>query len=497
MDVVAVCRVAAQIAVAIVVQRCIAHQRQFIVPSAIAGHDIEEVPPLAAQVESATVALGVFVLELIGKLQVGLRQDRLAVGGFHIVVPVFGRRHGIAVGLIGIARRHLVVVHRVVGKRATHAFAVVGIEVHHDVAPPTVQFPVDLQIAGNGLGVAVADAVAEVAVLHQSGGHQFIHLTGLQRVGNALLGVGVSTERSTASHRQAVVAVVSPLRTEHHVPKGVGLPLQSQSAIPAVRTVIALTDVVAEGRCRRTHEVLRRFVYQIVFVPMVPADASVQLQAVFLLVVEVQARHLRSRQTLTSGAPAPATVGIGHVADVVAVAHEHHLQVVLHPSAEQSATVAVVRTYAYIGIEHKALVHTFLNAEVEHRLFLTIIDTADTCLVALHVVGLHTLYNIGGQVLQRCLGIACHKLLAIDHNLLHLLAIDGNLAVIVNLGTRQSFHQLLQHSTLRRSVGRSIIDKGVGLDNDLRRLTGHHGIVQHHGIGLHDHGAHVEVLVAA
>ena len=179
MDVVAVCRVAAQIAVAIVVQRCIAHQCQLIVPSAITRHDIEEVPPLAAQVESATVALGVFVLELIGKLQVGLRQDGLAVGGFHIVVPVLSRRHGIAVGLIGIARRHLVIVHRVVGKRATHAFAVVGIEVHHDVAPPTVQLPVDLQIACNGLGVAVADAVAKVAVLHQSGGHQLIHLTGL------------------------------------------------------------------------------------------------------------------------------------------------------------------------------------------------------------------------------------------------------------------------------------------------------------------------------
>ena len=169
---------------------------------------------------------------------------------------------------------------------------------------------------------------------------------------------------------------------------------------------------------------------------MVPTDATIELQAVLLFVVEVDARHLRSRQALSACSPATATVGESHVVDVIGIAHKEEFHVVLHPSSEDAAAIAVACTCSQVGIQHDTFVHALLNAKVEHRLFLAVIHATDACLVALFVVGLDTFYDARRQVLQRRLRVTGHKLLAVDHDLLHLLAVDGDFAVIVNLCTR-------------------------------------------------------------
>ena len=319
----------------------------------------------------------------------------------------------------------------------------------------------------------------------------------LQRVGDVADAIGIGIEGGTGALAHAVVGVVLEIGPEHDVRHRVGRPLQSQAGIPAVASRHVSVQGVAEGGSRAAHEVLGGTSYGSVAVAVVPTDATVQFQLVFLLVVQVDARHLGGGQSLATAAPTASAHAEAHIVDIVGAGHEEYLCVVLHPSTEDAAAVTVLGTLCQVGIEHQTLVHALLDAEVEYGLFLTVINTADASQIALLVVSPHAFYNRCRQVLHGRLRIARHELLAIDHNLLDLLAVDGNLAVIVHLGTRQTLDQFLYHRALRRTIGRGIVDKGVGLQRHLGRLTSHSGALEHDGIGLHGDGAQRHILVAA
>ena len=231
---------------------------------------------------------------------------------------------------------------------------------------------------------------------------------------------------------------------------------------------------------------------------MVPAHTTVNLQFVLLLIVQVQADHLVGSQALTSGtesATASTTTGEAHVIGVVGVGHEERLKVFLHDTTEDTACIAVLGTCSEVGIHHNTPVHTSLDAEVEHRLLLTVFNTRHTGEVALLVVGLDAVDNVRGQVLHSGLRIACHKLLTIDEDLLHLLTVDLNGTVVVDLCTRQTAHEFLNYRSLRRTEGIGIIDEGVGLERHLLGTGRHRGSLQHNGIGLELDSAGIIVFV--
>ena len=317
-----------------------------------------------------------------------------------------------------------------------------------------------------------------------------------QRVRDAADGIGVTPERGADGIAQLVVGVIAELRTEHDVPHRVRHPLQSHTSIPTIGTGEILAVAVAERRCRATHKTLRRSADCGIAVAVVPADATIQLQAVFLLVVQVDTRHLSGGQSLAATTPAASTTGReAHVVDIVCTGHHEKFQVVLHPASKNAATITFFRTCRQIGVEHEAFVHTTLDAEVEHRLLLTIIDATYTRQVTLLVVGLHPLNDRGRQILHSRLGVTRHELLTIDHDFLYLLTIDSNLTIVIDLSTRQTLHQLFDHRTLGGAVCRGVIYEGVGLQRYLGSLSGHGGTLQHDGIGLHGQLAHRQVLV--
>ena len=228
---------------------------------------------------------------------------------------------------------------------------------------------------------------------------------------------------------------------------------------------------------------------------MVPADATIQCDEVCLLVVHVYTHHLGSCQALSTTTEAATSTTKTHIVDVVGTCHQERLEVVLHDTTENTASIAVLRTCSQVGIDHDTLVHTCLDAEVEHGFFLTVIDTADTGQVTLLVVCAHALNNRGGQVLHGGLRITRHKLLTINLNFLHLLTVDGNLTVVIDLSTRQTLHQFLHNGALWCTVGRSIIYKGVGLHNHLCGITRHNGVLQHDSVGLQFQRTQCDILV--
>ena len=180
---------------------------------------------------------------------------------------------------------------------------------------------------------------------------------------------------------------------------------------------------------------------------MVPADATIQFEFVLYLIVDIGTYHLSGIEPLTllSPASATATAREAHVVDVIGAGEEHHLQIIFHHGTHASARITLLCTDTEIDIGHQTFVHTFLDTEVEHGFFLTILNAADTGEVALLVVGLDALNDVGGQVLQGCLRVACHELLTIDEDLLDLLTVDLDGSVVADLSTREAFHKFFDN----------------------------------------------------
>ena len=226
---------------------------------------------------------------------------------------------------------------------------------------------------------------------------------------------------------------------------------------------------------------------------MVPACAAIDFDLVFFLVVDVQSRHLRGIETITSAAKATATSTEAHVVDIVGVAHTEDLQVAAHVSAKGAAAVAVFCTHASIDVGHEPFVHARFDAEVEHGLLIPVVNAGDTGQVALLVISLHLINNGSRDVLHGRLRVSGHELFAVDKNLLYLFAVDRDLSIIVDLCTGQSLDELLDGGAFGGAVRAGVVDEGVFFQYDLLCLCRHRGFFEHEGVSGKENGAELYV----
>ena len=229
---------------------------------------------------------------------------------------------------------------------------------------------------------------------------------------------------------------------------------------------------------------------------MVPAHTTVELQQVGLLIVQVRTCHLRGVEPLTTTAEASATTASGeaHIVGVVGIRHQEYLQVVFHHAPEYTACITVFSTGCDIGIHHHTFVHTGLDTEVEHRLLLTIVDTADARQIALLIIGFDTIDNVCGQILDGSLRVASHEFLTVDEDFLDFLTVDLDRAIVADLCTRQTLDEFLYHRTLWRTEGICVIYKCVGFQSYFRSMGRHSSTFQHNGIGFQGNRTHRMIL---
>ena len=235
---------------------------------------------------------------------------------------------------------------------------------------------------------------------------------------------------------------------------------------------------VGEGAVVLTVEVLAGVLVLVVASTMVPAHAGVNLQLLAVVVVQVRTQHLTGVQT-TTVPPA------GILFLVVEVAHQHKAHIIGKAATHAARGVAMLSTASNIEVGHIAAIHTFLNGEVEHGLLVAVLDTRDAGLVALLVVELHILDDAHRQVLQRRLHIAQHKLLTVDQNLLNGLAVDGDITVLIDFGTRHTLDELLDGRALWRAEGIGVINQRVFLHHHLSCTTCNYRFFQQHGVCRH------------
>ena len=239
-----------------------------------------------------------------------------------------------------------------------------------------------------------------------------------------------------------------------------------------------------------TVEVLAGVFVSVVTITVIPTNAGVDLQLFAVVVVQVATHHLPCIQ---SAAVPPA----GILLLVIQVAHQHKAALIRKAATHSARRITVMCTTGEVEVGHVAAIHTLLNGKVEHRLLITIVDTGDTRLVALLVVELHILDDGDGQILQRRLRIAEHELLAVDEDFLYLLTVDGDVAILVHLGTGHTLNQLFNRRALRGAISLRTIDQRVFPNDNGCSAPSDDGFLQHHALGRHQQVPQVLILVAA
>ena len=252
--------------------------------------------------------------------------------------------------------------------------------------------------------------------------------------------------------------------------------MQVHVARPVVGTRVTLVDTVRESTATRDDKTLRTRLVPVVGVVVVPRHTTAHLQLVLLLIAHVQCGSLRSTLTLTGAASTTTATSEVAVVHVVRIAHKRVAHVAERFHSRQTDAIAVVRTIAHVGIGLQTTAGTALRHKLQHKVVVAVVDTRHPAQVALLVVGLHLVHHVRRQVLHHRVVIARHKVATVHLETFHVLAVDADLAVVVNLCARQGFHQCLNHRTLGHLVGIGVIHHRVVLDDHLRHVSRHHDL---------------------
>ena len=300
-----------------------------------------------------------------------------------------------------------------------------------------------------------------------------------------------------------IAVAVGEARAEDEVRHRVGLPLQTEIGVEVPVDGIGGAEGVVPP-ARTAEEGLRVGGGGVVGVGAGEAHVAARLEQagliLFLAVLpgEVHTGHLAADDAATATAAATsASAPAAHraVVDIVGGADDGEVVVVHEAVDGEFGRIAVFRTVCAVGVDEPAFFHALLHREVEHRLFVAVIDAGDAAVVRLAFVGFDLLHHLRRQILHGHLGVVGEELLAVHHDLLDGLAVDGDVAVVVHFGARELLDEILEHGAFGRAECARVIDKGVFLHLHLCQLRFHHSLF--HDLGVLQKLNLAEVLVLA
>ena len=242
-------------------------------------------------------------------------------------------------------------------------------------------------------------------------------------------------------------------------------------------------------------------------VGIAPLHRSVDNREVLLVRVfrlEVQTGHLCAEQSFRQvvGIPVALAARLSVLVDIVEVAEGREHRVVVEVHAEEPPQVAVFRTQASLGVGQDVAVELAFQVDVHHIVFLLYVAADTFAQPGRLVVYLQVLHRIVGQVVEHELVLAAEEVLSVQEQVVDALSVDVDVAVLLQLGTRELSYQSVEHRTFGQVEGSGIVDDGVAAI-----LYLHLGARNDHAVevyllvdvatALHQQSRHLEPFVAA
>ena len=181
---------------------------------------------------------------------------------------------------------------------------------------------------------------------------------------------------------------------------------------------------------------------------------------------------------------------------VVSVANETELLVALERVDVRAAVVALMCTICSIDITEEPLFLVLLDGEVEYGPFVAVVDARDAGHIALSVVSLHFIDNLGGNVLEHQVAVVSEELLAVHKNLADVLAVEGIVAVIIYHDARQFLDEVFHHRAFRQFECIGIIGHRIVHNCHLRQFPFYDSFCHYCRILAHHDVCHLEIARA-
>ena len=149
------------------------------------------------------------------------------------------------------------------------------------------------------------------------------------------------------------------------------------------------------------------------------------------------------------------------VVGVVRVGIQRDSRIVSESECEGTTYVAVVGAIACLHIAEVALPVCLFQLHVHHILLVLCLSSEECRQVGCAVVHLDVFYRVVRQIAEHHLIVSTEELATVEHQVIHLFAIDEDFSVRLQLCAWQFAHKVVEHRTLRQVESGGIIDDGV------------------------------------
>ena len=129
--------------------------------------------------------------------------------------------------------------------------------------------------------------------------------------------------------------------------------------------------------------------------------------------------------------------------------------------SEEAAQIAVVGAQSALDVGQQSAVVLALQLHVHDVVLLRCFLALPFTLFRRLVVDLHILHRVVRQVVEHHLVVALEKVLAVERQVVHLLAVDVDVAVVLQLGARHLAHQSVEHGTLGQVERCGVVDHRI------------------------------------
>ena len=166
--------------------------------------------------------------------------------------------------------------------------------------------------------------------------------------------------------------------------------------------------------------------------------------------------------------------------DVVYIAKDGETGAVIVVKSEETRHVALACASCHFGIRYVSTVVLTLQLHVHNVVFLLHFLAYKSAFLCRLVVYLKVLYRVVRQIVEHNLVVALEEVLAVERKVVYLLAIYIDVAIALDLSSRQLAHEGVEHRTVGYVEGTGIIHECVATIGELNL-----GARNHHSVQVH------------
>ena len=168
---------------------------------------------------------------------------------------------------------------------------------------------------------------------------------------------------------------------------------------------------------------------------------------------------------------------------VISVHESRHARGFCKAKPEETTHIAVFCASCSFGISHISLLVLTFQVHIHHKILLLHLSSQPFAFLGRFAVNLHLFDRIERQILQHHLVPAFEEVLAVECEIIDLLAIDKDGAVVLQFHAWHLAHQRIKHGAFGQQECRGIIDDGVVLIDHLDARSFDHHLVKGFGCG--------------